>query len=163
MRAPPLTPLAAAVLHVRPAPERVLQLGCGDGEAALFLAREFPGARVRGTDPSAARVHEAQHRVGLDPEGRVAFKQARPCELPYPEHHFDLVVAIDSPPSPALLRRALKPGGLAILARTGRPRGLARIRGAWRERRLAGLGFEEIARERAGEGGYYVGRAAAES
>src|ERR1700755_7151 len=47
MPTPPLTPLAAAVLRVVPAPERVLEIECGDGEASLFLAREFPTARGR--------------------------------------------------------------------------------------------------------------------
>ena len=66
MHAPPLTPLAAAVLHV-PVPERALVIGCGDGEAVLFLAREFPAARIRGVDPSEPLVREASTRVGLDP------------------------------------------------------------------------------------------------
>ncbi|HWB68628.1 MAG TPA: class I SAM-dependent methyltransferase [Solirubrobacterales bacterium] len=156
MSAPPLTPLAAAVLHVSPAPERILELACGDGEGALFLSREFPTARVRGVDASAAAVRGAQRRVGLDPEGRVAFKRAGAREMPYPEHHFDLVVAIDASPSPALLRRALRPAGWAILATTGRPG--AGLRRAWQRRRLARSGFEQVAREQAGEGEYYVGR-----
>ena len=35
-----LTPLAAALLHVRPSPERALDLGTGLGDAALLIARE---------------------------------------------------------------------------------------------------------------------------
>src|SRR4051812_1109528 len=45
-----LAGLAAACERVRPAPERVLDVGTGTGAAALFLAREFPQARVRGVD-----------------------------------------------------------------------------------------------------------------
>src|SRR5262245_52408867 len=96
---PPLTPLAAAVLHVG-RPERVLQVACGDGEAALFLAREFPVARVRGIDADADLVAAAMQRVGLDPEGRVAFKVGGPRKVPYPEDQFDLVAAVDARPSP---------------------------------------------------------------
>jgi tRNA G46 methylase TrmB len=47
-----LTPLATAVLQVSRQPERVLEVGCGTGVGTLFLAREFPQARVRGVDVS---------------------------------------------------------------------------------------------------------------
>ena len=77
MPSPLLTPLAAAVLHVG-VPERILQVECGDGEGAMFLAREFPSARVRGADSSAAAIRAAGSRVGLDPEGRLAFTQGGP-------------------------------------------------------------------------------------
>ena len=127
---PPLTPLAAAVLHVG-RPERVLQVACGDGDAALFLAREFPAARVRGIDADADLVGAARARIGLDPEGRVAFKVGGPRRIPYPDDHFDLVAALDARPAPAELARVLRPGGHLILAATRgaatgeRPLGLA--------------------------------------
>ncbi|HTT94941.1 MAG TPA: methyltransferase domain-containing protein [Solirubrobacterales bacterium] len=157
---PPLTPLAAAVLHVG-SPERVLQLACGDGDGALFLAREFPTARVRGIDADADLVHAATARVGLDPEGRVAFKVGGPRKVPYPDDNFDLVAALDTTPKAAELARVLRPGGHLILAAThGEPlgRGLA----AWRlGRGLRSRGFETIAGERAGTGGFTVARLAA--
>jgi hypothetical protein len=37
-----LAPLAAALLHVRPEPERALDIGTGLGDGALLIAREFP-------------------------------------------------------------------------------------------------------------------------
>ena len=37
-------------------------------------------------------------RVGLDPEGRVAFKVGAPRGLPFPDDHFDLVVLLDAAP-----------------------------------------------------------------
>src|SRR6478735_10634408 len=111
MPTPPLTPLAAAVLRVVPAPERVLEIECGEGDATLFLAREFPTARVRGVDSSPANVRAATARVGLDPEGRVAFKQGKPSALPFPDAFFDLVVVVDARPAAAELARVLAPGG----------------------------------------------------
>src|ERR1700742_1506305 len=114
---PPLTPLAAAVLHVG-TPERVLQVACGDGEATLFLAREFPTARVRGIDADPDLVAVASRRVGLDPEGRIAFKLGGPRRIPYPEDHFDLVAAVDAHPAPREVARVLRPGGHLILAAT---------------------------------------------
>jgi SAM-dependent methyltransferase len=157
---PPLTPLAAAVLHVG-RPERVLQIGSGDGEAALFLAREFPTARVRGIDADPEGVAAATGRVGLDPEGRVAFKVGGPRRLPYPEDHFDLVAALDARPSPAEVARVLRPGGHLILAAT---RGDARGHGlsGWLlARGLRVRGFEEILAEDAGSGSFVVLRPAA--
>jgi ubiquinone/menaquinone biosynthesis C-methylase UbiE len=157
---PPLTPLAAAVLHVG-SPERVLQVACGDGDAALFLAREFPAARVRGIDADADLVHAATARVGLDPEGRVAFKVGGPRRIPFPDDHFDLVAVLDARPKAAELARVLRPGGHLILAATegsSRGRGL----GAWRlARALPARGFETVAAERAGRGSFTVARLSA--
>jgi len=110
-----LTRLATAVLDV-PTPERALVCGCGDGEPVLFLAREFPSARVRGTDPSAERVRAASARVGLDPEGRVAFKQSTPRRLPFPDGFFDLVVIFEGRPAPREIARVMGPTASLIVA-----------------------------------------------
>jgi SAM-dependent methyltransferase len=152
---PPLTPLAAAVLHVGD-PERILQIECGDGEGALFLAREFPSARVRGVDGSAEAVRRAAARTGLDPEGRIAFKQGSPGSLPFPADHCDLLVAVDTQPSPAEAARVLRPGGFLALASTRRPEVLAGWRGKLLRRRLARLGFESIWAQPAGDGSFSV-------
>ncbi|HEX4465076.1 MAG TPA: class I SAM-dependent methyltransferase [Solirubrobacterales bacterium] len=110
-----LTRLATAVLDV-PTPERALVCGCGDGEPVLFLAREFPSARVRGTDPSAERVRAASARVGLDPEGRVAFKQSTPRRLPFPDEFFDLVAIFEGRPAPREIARVMRPEARLIVA-----------------------------------------------
>jgi len=110
-----LTRLATAVLDV-PVPERALVCGCGDGEPVLFLAREFPSARVRGTDSSAEQVRAASARVGLDPEGRVAFKQSSPRRLPFPDEFFDLVVVFAGRPSPREVTRVMRPSARLIVA-----------------------------------------------
>jgi ubiquinone/menaquinone biosynthesis C-methylase UbiE len=154
---PPLTPLAAAVLHVGD-PERILQIECGEGEAALFLAREFPSARVRGVDGSAEAVRRAATRVGLDPEGRLAFKQGQPRSLPFPDDHFDLLAAVDTRPGLAEAERVLRPGGFLALAATAAPQVLRGFGGGLFRRRLAGHGFESIWAEAAGEGSFFVAR-----
>jgi SAM-dependent methyltransferase len=155
MPSPPLTPLAAAVLHVG-GPERILQLECGEGEGALFLAREFPSARVRGIDLSADAIRRAGGRVGLDPEGRIAFKQGSPDSIPFPDDHFDLLAALDSRPTPAEAARVLRPGGFLALAVTRGEDPLGGFAGAIRRRRLGHRGFEPIWTEAAGEGSFSI-------
>jgi ubiquinone/menaquinone biosynthesis C-methylase UbiE len=152
---PPLTPLAAAVLHVGD-PERILQVECGDGDAVLFLAREFPSARVRGVDSSAESIRRAAGRVGLDPEGRVAFKQGSPRSLPFPADHFDLLAVVDARPAPAEVARVLRPGGFLALASTRAAATPPGWRGKLLRRRFSRLAFESIWTEPAGDGSFAV-------
>lgn len=158
MSSPPLTPLAAAALRISPAPERVLEVECGNGDGALFLAREFPAARVRGVDRSAELVRAAAARIGLDPEGRVAFKQGRPGDLPYPSGFFDLVVAVDARPRAAETVRVLRPGGHLILARARGEEPLEGLGGRLASWRLGRLGVETLESAAAGDGSFSVGR-----
>lgn len=155
MDASPLEPLAAAVLHV-PAPERALLIGCGEGEPALFLTREFPGARVRGVDPSAESVRRAQAKVGLDPEGRLAFKRAKPSSLPYPDEFFDLIAQVGGRIAPAEAARVLRAGGHFIHAPARSPRRAARLSERWREWRLARNYFSPRHAGSAGNGNFLV-------
>jgi 23S rRNA (guanine745-N1)-methyltransferase len=130
-----LIALAAAVLRVPGLPERVLEVGCGEGERVLFLAREYPAARVRGLDPSEGAIRGAVSRVGLDPEGRVAFKRGRSRALPYPDRFFDLVAQAGGRLHPGEIARVLRPGGHAILVGEWR----------WLDWRLGGRGFDPVA------------------
>jgi ubiquinone/menaquinone biosynthesis C-methylase UbiE len=141
--APPLTPLAAAVLHV-PAPERALAIGCGEGDAALFLAREFPTARIRGVDSSADAIHTATARVGLDPEGRVAFKVGTSRRLPYPDGFFDLAVGTTGRVDPSEAARVLRPGAHLVLAPVRRGGLRGRLAFALLHRRLLARGFSAL-------------------
>jgi ubiquinone/menaquinone biosynthesis C-methylase UbiE len=135
-----LTRLATAVLDV-PVPERALVCGFRDGEPVLFLAREFPSARVRGTDPSAERVRAASSRVGLDPEGRVAFKQSGPRRLPFPDELFDLVVIFEGRPPASEIARVMRPEARLILASSSPGGWLAGVRWRLWQRRLPQAGI----------------------
>ena len=150
-----LISLASAVLHVPP-PERALVVGCADGEAVLLLAREFPAARVRGLDPSPKLVREATARVGLDPEGRVAFKVGKASSLPYPDEFFDLVAQLHGSLWPKEIVRVLRPGGHLIYSES--PRWPLRPRPRSLARGLARQGFASVRPEAARNGNFYVGR-----
>lgn len=115
-----LAGLAAAVTRVSPRPERVLDIGTGTGEAALFLTREYPTASVRGVDLSEEMIRIAKAKVGLDPQGRVSFKVADASDLPYDEDSFDLVTQVNMPPFFTEIARVLRPGGhLIVVASSG--------------------------------------------
>lgn len=134
MPSPSLTALAAGVLHLPDRPERVLEIGCSSGDGVLFLAREFPAARVRGVDPSPEAIRDAVSRVGLDPEGRVAFKQSRSRRLPYPDGFFDLVAQVGGALRPGEIARVLRPGGHLVLVGEWR----------WLDWRLGGHRFDPV-------------------
>lgn len=153
-----LTGLATALLHVTPAPERVLDLGTGTGEAALLSAREFPLASVRGIDLSEEMIAVAKSKVGLDPDGRVAFKVGDAAEIPWPEDSFDLVTQVNVPAFFSEIARVLRPGGSVIVASSrgsGTPFYTPHKVLAWR---FAQLGIVEHVSGEAGLGDYWVGR-----
>lgn len=153
-----LAPLAAAVLHVGRPPERILDVGCGTGEGTLFLAREFPQARVRGVDISAEMIRSALAKVGLDPEGRIAFKVGDAASLPYPDDSFDLVAQLNMPPFFAEMARVLRPGGHVIVAASWGPETPFYTRPALLRWKFLQRGIEPVSTGTAGAGSFFVGR-----
>lgn len=117
---PELIRLATAVANLQEAPERILQVECGVGDGVLFLAREFPSARVRGIDRDSEAIRAAVAKIGLDPEGRVAFKRRSRRSIPYPDDFFNLVVQMGGPLAIGEIARVLKPGCSVILVEPGR-------------------------------------------
>jgi SAM-dependent methyltransferase len=153
-----LAPLAAALLHVRPEPERALDIGTGLGDGALLIAREFPHARVRGVDISAEMIRRAQDRIGLDPEGRVAFKVADAASLPFEDESFDLVAQLNMPPFFAEIARVLRPGGHAVIAASWGPETPFYTPDSVLRRGFRKAGLEEVDSGAAADGTYFVAR-----
>ena len=153
-----LAPLAVAVTKIDRRPERALDLGTGTGVAALFLAREFPHAAVRGVDISEAMIRQAQAKVGLDPDGRVAFKVADAASLPFPDDHFDLVAQLNMPPFFAETARSLRHGGHVIVATSSGDRTPFYTPDAVLERGFGRRGFVTVTAGRIGSGSYWVAR-----
>lgn len=156
-----LTALAAALLHVSPAPERVLDVGTGTGEGALLVAREYPRASVRGVDLSERMVAAARAKVGLDPEGRIAFSVGDAAALSWPDDSFDLVVQLNMPPFFAEVARVLRPGGQVALAASHGARTPFHVAPRALDRGFARHGVERVAAAEAGPGAFWVGRAKA--
>jgi ubiquinone/menaquinone biosynthesis C-methylase UbiE len=154
-----LTALAAALMRIEPAPERALELGTGTGAGALLIAREFPSARVRGVDISEEMIRVARGRIGLDPEGRVAFRVADAADLPYEDDSFDLVAQLNMPPFFAETARVLRPGGHVIVATSNGPRIPFYTPARALERGFRRHGLELRESGEAGEGTYVILRA----
>jgi SAM-dependent methyltransferase len=96
-----------------------LEVGCGSGGPALFLARTS-GARVTGIDLNEQGIAQASRTAQeLQKADRARFQQADASQpLPFAEGNFDAVICIDAinhlPDRLAVLsewRRILKPGG----------------------------------------------------
>lgn len=97
----------------------VLDVGCGSGGPALFLARER-GCRVTGIDVSDAGILAGQtsaRQAGLPDKTQFRLADVRE-PLPFSDHTFDAIVCMDAichmPDRRRLLgewRRVLRPGG----------------------------------------------------
>jgi SAM-dependent methyltransferase len=153
-----LAAFAAACARVKPLPERVLDLGTGTGEAALFCAREFPRASVRGVDISEPMIRAAQGKVGLDPDGRIAFRVADAARLPYGEESFDLVAQLNMPPFFDEIARVLRPGGQVIVAASWGEATPFYTPPAVLERGFRRRGIEPAGTGAAGGGTWWLGR-----
>ncbi len=153
-----LAPLAVAVTKIDRRPERALDIGTGTGVAALFVAREFPHASVRGVDISEEMIRRAQGKVGLDPDGRVAFRVADASSLPYDDGHFDLVTQLNMPPFFAEIARVLRHGGHAIVAASSGDQTPFFTPDAVLERGFARNGMTVVKAGRIGTGSYFVTR-----
>jgi ubiquinone/menaquinone biosynthesis C-methylase UbiE len=100
---------------------RVLDVGCGLGGSARYLAAEY-GCRVVGIDLTREYIDVANDlaaRVGLG--GRVEFRQASALELPFADGEFDVVWTehvqmniVDKRAFYAELARVLKRGGKLV-------------------------------------------------
>lgn len=114
---------------VVPKSAAILDVGCGGGGTVGKLAALAPEGTVTGLDYSAASVAVSRDTNANEIEaGRVRIEQVSVAALPFPDHSFDIVTAVEThyywPDLPANVReilRVLKPGGtFALVAETYR-------------------------------------------
>lgn len=128
--------------------QRILDVGCGDGDLAVELAKR--GARVIGVDASATMVEAAIQRASRE-RVDVDFRIAAAQHLPFPPGQFDVVGAItilcfveNAAPVFREMARVLRPGGHLVIGELGKWSSWAatrRIRGwlgspLWRQGRF---------------------------
>jgi SAM-dependent methyltransferase len=71
----------------------VIDIGCGRGTTAVFLAERY-GCRVTGIDISEALLEEGRmltEKRGLS--GRITFLAGDAGKIPFPDNHFDVAVS----------------------------------------------------------------------
>jgi arsenite methyltransferase len=104
------------------ADQTVLDVGCGVGATAVYLAKKH-GCRVVGVDISeqmVARAEERSKREGL--QNRVSFRIASAIALPFESEHFDAVICesvitfiVEKGKALCEYARVAKPGGFVGL------------------------------------------------
>jgi ubiquinone/menaquinone biosynthesis C-methylase UbiE len=80
-------PVLAALRELALAPERVLEIGAGDGWRLAALAEQLPAALRVGIDPSLAAL-----RAGAEQSPRVACVRATAERLPFRSGAFELAI-----------------------------------------------------------------------
>jgi SAM-dependent methyltransferase len=130
--------MLAAVLAERSGPQRIVDVGCGEGGATHLVKRLDPRNTVIGVDWSAMALVQARARGLLVIQGGVDSSG-----LPLPDAGADIVIMseliehlVDTDAAVEEARRILRPGGILLLSTPN----LA----AWFNRLLVGLGIQPV-------------------
>jgi SAM-dependent methyltransferase len=108
-------------------------------------------------------VRAAKAKVGLDPDGRIAFRVADAGSLPYGDDSFDLVAQVNMPPFFAEIARVLRPGGHVIVVASWGPETPFYTPEPVLERGFRRRGIVPRASGTTGSGTWFLGRAGADS
>jgi ubiquinone/menaquinone biosynthesis C-methylase UbiE len=137
------------------APEHVLDVGTGTGQAAGILLQRFPAAQIDAVDASAKMIELARAKPELS---GVRFAVADGGRLPYGDASFDLAVSLLVQPFEAELHRVLAPGGWALFCYPMGPGTPIWFPTALVAPRLERAGFAEVRSGEVGPGEWTAGR-----
>jgi ubiquinone/menaquinone biosynthesis C-methylase UbiE len=101
---------------------RVLDVGCGFGGLVATLDERHAGMELVGLNIDPRQLERAKRIVKPRPDNRVAWVEGDACDMPFDDHTFDVVLAVECAfhfPSRARFlseaRRVLRPGGRLAL------------------------------------------------
>ena len=114
---------ALAISVLRPqVGSRLLDVGCGTGEAVLRLGSIVQSGKACGIDISRRMIEQAWSKVAEDLRAVVEFREGSAENIPYPDQKFDGIICTNSfhhyrNPIGALkeMQRVVKPGGEIII------------------------------------------------
>lgn len=122
-------PLMARFARLFAAPRRAVDLGCGDADIALRLARLYPHCRIDALDGADAMLRQARRAVAAASlERRVRLRKSILPDPSLPAARYDAVVSnslLHHLPDPAVLwdavRRLARPGAAVFVSDLARP------------------------------------------
>jgi ubiquinone/menaquinone biosynthesis C-methylase UbiE len=101
----------------------VLDVGCGFGGTIAHMNDRYADMRLTGLNLDARQLRRARTQVVPLPRNRIEFVRGDACRLPFPDHSFDAVLAVECifhfPSREQFFRetwRVLKPGGVLALS-----------------------------------------------
>ena len=102
--------------------DRVLDVGCGNGETSRAAARQAGAGSVLGVDLSSSMLERARELAGAEGLTNVRFERADAQVHPFPPAAFDLVVSrfgtmffADATAAFTNLARTTRPGGRIVM------------------------------------------------
>ncbi len=102
---------------------RVLDAGCGFGGTIAHINDHYTAMRLAGLNLDSRQLQRARAQVDPGPRNRLDFVQGDTCKLPFPDHSFDVVLAVECifhfPGREPFFReawRVLKPSGTLALS-----------------------------------------------
>ena len=101
----------------------LLDVGCGFGGTIAHINERFINMSLTGLNLDERQLERARATVIAGDQNQIVFQQGDACALPYPDHSFDVVLAVecifhfaDRKQFFKEAHRVLKPGGLLALS-----------------------------------------------
>lgn len=108
------------IAALSPAPDDILDVGCGQGGGLVLLSRLFPNAALTGTERSRAAVALARKRTA--PLITAKILRGKSNQLAFKPESFDLLISVGAPTYFGLTSfveqsaKVLRPGGIISLS-----------------------------------------------